>query len=62
VAEKYRTTREVAEYFRTSEATIRYWKHTGKIRGIKPGRRTLYPVSEIERIERMSADDRPEAG
>ncbi|WP_309237197.1 helix-turn-helix domain-containing protein [Actinomadura sp. BRA 177] len=61
MAEEYRTTREVAEYFRTSEETVRYWKHIGKIKGIRPGRRNLFPISEIERLEREAASSGPES-
>ena len=52
----YLTGEEVADYFRTSAETIRYWKFTGKIHGIKVGRHTLYPRSEIERLEREAAE------
>lgn len=44
------TTKELAELVRTSEETVRYWRHIGKgPRGIKVGRRVLYQRSEIER-------------
>ncbi len=45
------TTQEVADHFRTSPETIRYWKHIGKIKGIRPGRKTLYHRDEVARIE-----------
>lgn len=51
-AEGYLTTAEVAQRFRTSPETVRYWKHVGKITGIRPGRKTLYSLEEIERFER----------
>jgi excisionase family DNA binding protein len=47
----WRVTEEVADYFRTTPETIRYWKHIGKIRGIRVGRRTLYSEDEIKRLE-----------
>jgi hypothetical protein len=61
VTEKYRTTQEVADHFRVPAATVRYWKHVGKLKGIRPGRRTLYAVSEIERFEHELRDDGGEA-
>lgn len=47
------TTAEVADRYRTSPSTIRYWRHmsTGPT-GITVGRRTLYAVEELERWER----------
>lgn len=49
--EAYLTTEEVAEYFRTSPSTVRYWKHIGKLRGIRPGRRNLFSLAEIREFE-----------
>ncbi len=44
----YKTTFEVAERYRTSPGTVRYWRHIGYgPRGVRVGRRTLYPESEI---------------
>jgi DNA-binding transcriptional MerR regulator len=46
------TTAEVAERYRTAEATVRYWRHIGYgPKGVKVGRRVLYPVAEIERFD-----------
>lgn len=50
---EYLTTAEVAERYRTADATVRYWRHTGYgPRGVKIGRRVLYPRAEIERFDR----------
>lgn len=46
------TTEELAERFRTSENTVRYWQHIGYgPKGIKVGRRRLYPLDEVEHFE-----------
>jgi len=43
------TTNEVAELYRTSPATVRYWRHIGYgPKGRKVGRRVLYERSEVE--------------
>ncbi|GIJ25479.1 hypothetical protein Vqi01_06410 [Micromonospora qiuiae] len=46
---EYMTTEEVAELFRTSPETVRYWRHVGK--GPKSfkagGRRVLYDRAEV---------------
>jgi excisionase family DNA binding protein len=45
----YLTTREVAELFRTSESTIRYWRHKGiGPRSMRAGRRVLYDRRDVE--------------
>jgi hypothetical protein len=50
----YLTLPEVAEHYRTTEATVRYWRHTGYgPRGVKLGTRVLYPRAEIERFDRQ---------
>lgn len=44
------TTEEVAARFRTSPATVRYWRHIGiGPAGVRVGRRVLYDEQEIER-------------
>ncbi|MGH3846236.1 MAG: helix-turn-helix transcriptional regulator [Pseudonocardiaceae bacterium] len=49
---EYLTTHEVAQYYRTADATVRYWRHIGYgPRGAKIGRRVLYPRGEIERFD-----------
>jgi len=56
--EKYLTTEEVAEIARTQSSTVRYWRMVGTgPRGIKRGRRVLYPESAVERW--MAGDDEP---
>lgn len=52
------TTDEVAAQFRTSPATVRYWRHIGYgPRGIKVGKRVLYAETEVARFDReMRAD------
>lgn len=50
---KYLTTEEVAERFRTAPSTIRYWKLIGKgPRAVRPGRRVLYALADVEAFER----------
>lgn len=54
--EKYLTTEEVAEIARTSPSTVRYWRMAGTgPKGVRRGRRVLYPESVVEQW--MSADD-----
>lgn len=49
----YRTTAEVAERYRTSESTVRYWRHAGiGPKGTKFGTKVLYRESELQRWER----------
>lgn len=49
---KYRTTAEVAERYRTSESTVRYWRYIGYgPKGVKVGRRVLYADSELDRFD-----------
>ena len=44
------TTAEVAERFRTSPSTVRYWRHLGiGPAGIRVGRRGLYAEAECDR-------------
>lgn len=59
----YRTTAEVAERYRTAESTVRYWRHIGYgPRGVKIGRRVLYPLDECERFDRECAANDPTRG
>ncbi len=47
--ERLLTTNEVADLYRTSPATVRYWRHIGYGPiGRKVGRRVLYERSELE--------------
>jgi hypothetical protein len=44
------TTEEVADRFRTSPATVRYWRHIGiGPAGVRVGRRMLYDEAECDR-------------
>ncbi len=47
---RFMTGAEVAELFRTSEATVRYWKYIGKLKAVKVGRRSLYAVEDVEAL------------
>lgn len=52
----YLTVPEVAERYRTSDATVRYWRHIGYgPKGVKLGTRVLFPRTEIERFDRELA-------
>lgn len=55
--ERFFTTEEVAARYRTSPATVRWWRQTGTYgpKGIKVGRRVLYRETEIERFEQQLA-------
>lgn len=45
-------TGEVAERYRTKPGTVRYWRHIGYgPKGVKVGRRVLYPHAEIQRFD-----------
>jgi excisionase family DNA binding protein len=59
------TTEEVAERFRTVPETVRYWRHIGKIRGFKVGRRVLYDEAEVDALvtaaKREAANGRGDA-
>lgn len=55
-APRYLTTEEVADRFRTSAGTVRYWRHVGKgPASFKVGRRVLYLLQECERWEHEQA-------
>lgn len=54
--EGYLTLAEVAQWYRTTDGTVRYWRHTGYgPKGVKLGTRVLYPVAEIVRFDRQLA-------
>ncbi|MGW3330255.1 helix-turn-helix transcriptional regulator [Streptomyces rubiginosohelvolus] len=59
--ERFLTTEEVAARYRTSPTTVSWWRrtHYGP-KGIKVGRRVLYPQAEIERFERSLAEEQTE--
>ncbi|BCM69417.1 hypothetical protein EASAB2608_04751 [Streptomyces sp. EAS-AB2608] len=60
---RYLTTAEVAERYRTAESTVRYWRQIRKgPRGIKVGKRVLYPEAELLRYERTLIDGQDEWG
>ncbi|MGA4940979.1 helix-turn-helix transcriptional regulator [Streptomyces cinereoruber] len=60
---RYLTTVEVAERYRTAESTVRYWRQIKKgPRGIKVGKRVLYPEVELLRYERTLIDGQEEWG
>lgn len=49
----YLTTEELAERFRVSVETARWWRHVGKgPQGVRIGKRVLYPVTAVEDYER----------
>src|SRR5277367_1868498 len=53
----YLTLAEVAERYRKTEATIRYWRHIGYgPKGAKVGTGVLYPIAEVEAFDRELAD------
>lgn len=48
--DRYLTTAEVAEIYRTNASTVRYWRHAGiGPRGVKVGKKVLYRASEVAR-------------
>lgn len=54
--QKYLTLPEVAAHYRTTEGTVRYWRHCGYgPRGVKLGTRVLYPRTAIEAFDRELA-------
>lgn len=51
---KYLTTEEVAERYRTSPSTVRYWRHRGYLTvGTQVGRRTLYDPADLDEWDRQ---------
>ena len=62
-SERFLTTEEVAARYRTSPATIRWWRQNGTYgpKGFKVGRRVLYPQAEIDRFERQLAAEQESA-
>lgn len=51
----YLTTEEVAEYFRTTPATVRHWRSTQRIKGTRIGKRVLYTLDEVRAVEKDAA-------
>ncbi|MFJ1808509.1 MULTISPECIES: helix-turn-helix transcriptional regulator [unclassified Streptomyces] len=56
-SECFLTTEEVAARYRTSPATVRWWRQVGNYgpQGIKVGRRVLYSLANCEEFERQQA-------
>jgi hypothetical protein len=53
---EYFTTEDVVERYRTTVLTVRYWRKVKYgPRGVKVGRRVLYPRAEVERFDRQLA-------
>jgi hypothetical protein len=53
---KYLTTRELADRYRTTPATVRYWRHVGYgPKGVKVGRHVLYEIDAVEEFDRELA-------
>jgi hypothetical protein len=49
---EYLTTREVAEHYRTTEGTVRYWRYVRfGPKAVKMGAKVLYPTAEIRRFD-----------
>lgn len=49
---EYATTEEVAEHYRTTPGTVRYWRRIGYgPLGFKVGRKVLYSKAELERFD-----------
>jgi hypothetical protein len=58
--DRYLTTAEVAERYRTADSTVRYWRHIGYgPKGVKVGRRVLYSEAELTRFEQRLAEQDP---
>jgi hypothetical protein len=49
----YLTTDEIAERYRTTAGTVRYWRHIGYgPEGVKLGTRVLYPRENVEAFDK----------
>lgn len=47
------TTEEIAERYRTSPSTVRYWRMEGQgPRGVRIGKRVLYDLRDVEAFEK----------
>lgn len=58
--DRYLTTAEVAERYRTAASTVRYWRHVGYgPKGVRVGRRVLYSEAELRRFEQCLARQSP---
>ncbi|UOX85318.1 helix-turn-helix domain-containing protein [Amycolatopsis sp. FBCC-B4732] len=55
---KFLTLPEVADRYRTTAATIRYWRSSGYgPKAVKVGRRVLFPLSELEAFDQRLLSD-----
>ena len=55
----YLTTQEVADRFRTSPESVRYWRHRGTgPQSVKIGRKVLYPAQAVRdwEAQRLAAE------
>lgn len=52
---EYLTVAEVAEYYRTAQSTVRYWRMIGKLHGVRMGRKVLFSREEINENDRKLA-------
>jgi DNA-binding transcriptional MerR regulator len=54
------TTEELADRYRTTQETVRYWRHIGKgPRSWKVGKRVLYAREDVEAWEREAREGAP---
>ncbi|RSD23942.1 helix-turn-helix transcriptional regulator [Amycolatopsis eburnea] len=54
----YLTLAEVADRYRTTERTVRYWRQTDYgPKAVKVGRHVLYPVAELEAFDQRLLSD-----
>jgi Helix-turn-helix domain len=58
-AHDWLTTEEIADRYRVAPSTVRYWVHA-KVglgtKGVRHGRRTLYPRGAVEEYDRQLAE------
>lgn len=48
----YLTVDEIAEHYRTTCNTVRYWRHVNYgPKPVKVGRKLLYPADEVQRFD-----------
>lgn len=56
--EQYATVGEVAQRYRKSVHTVRYWRRIGYgPRSVRVGRSVLFPLSELEAFDRKVLSD-----
>ena len=49
---KYLTRRDVAERFSVTLCTVGNWVKSGRLKSVRVGGRVLFPVDEVERMEK----------